>query len=134
VQIPDRAYSREPSLPTFNESPKSFHARDNANIISLPLHSPLIDKPQLPCTLLNSSGKGTSGEALVTTKLYDILKALPNELAFQKENEQKHAPLTTLPDEVVVLILRKLDPTSIERFAAVSRKARVISLDPAIWR
>ncbi|KAJ7916231.1 hypothetical protein B0H13DRAFT_2323506 [Mycena leptocephala] len=57
-----------------------------------------------------------------------------SDLVFEPEDEQQPILLNVLPEELLILVIRKLDHTSIERFAAVSRKARVLSLDPAIWR
>ncbi|KAJ8095291.1 hypothetical protein PM082_010514 [Marasmius tenuissimus] len=34
---------------------------------------------------------------------------------------------------MIVHVVKNLDPTSIERFAAVNRKARLVSLDTSIW-
>jgi len=42
--------------------------------------------------------------------------------------------LQRLPDEILVHTLRYLGASAIERFARVSRKARVITLDATIWR
>jgi hypothetical protein len=63
-----------------------------------------------------------------------LLQGFPQILTFERENEEEGAPLQTLPEELLILILRMLDPTSIERFAAVSRKAFTLSLDNTIWR
>ena len=63
-----------------------------------------------------------------------IVSQFPLPLVFQPETEQEGVPLSILPDEVLILILCSLDVTSIERFASVSRKARVLSLDSSIWR
>lgn len=75
-------------------------------------------------------------KAVVTGTLASLLARFPDELAFAPEEgrEEEGSPLTDLPEELIVYILRTLDPTSIERFAQVSRKARVISLDVTIWR
>ena len=63
-----------------------------------------------------------------------LLRGFPHILAFEREDEKEGTPLQTLPEELLILILRMLDPTSIERFAAVSRKAFALSLDNTIWR
>jgi F-box protein 9 len=41
--------------------------------------------------------------------------------------------LNKLPDELLVMIIVTLDTTSIERFARVCKKARILTLDPVIW-
>lgn len=81
------------------------------------------------------SGKHTgSGGRIVTGTLANLLENFPRDLFFEPEDERQGVPLNSLPDEMIVLILRSLDHTTIERFAAVNRKARLISLDSAIWR
>jgi F-box protein 9 len=75
-----------------------------------------------------------AGRSVVTGTLASLLDKFPQELIFEPEDEKSGVPISSLPDEILVLILRSLDPTGIERFAAVSRKARVVSLDSGIWR
>lgn len=55
-------------------------------------------------------------------------------LTFTSDNEHEGATLGLIPDELLLRILRSLDTTTIERFATVCRKARVLSLDSLIWR
>jgi F-box protein 9 len=81
-----------------------------------------------------SSVKSKPDAVCVPGSLAALLERFPDDLAFEQDNKEEPAPLRSLPDELLVLILCKLDPTTIERFAAVSRKARVLSLDSAIWR
>ncbi|KAG6833000.1 hypothetical protein H0H87_012586 [Tephrocybe sp. NHM501043] len=70
-----------------------------------------------------------------TTQALSILLAgFPANISFEPENEEEPVHLQKVPDELVVMFLRKLDTTSIERFASVSRKARIIALDSGIWR
>ncbi|KAF9047021.1 hypothetical protein BDZ89DRAFT_1108514 [Hymenopellis radicata] len=72
---------------------------------------------------------------IVATKtLAKVIAGFPEHLAFDPEVEEESVPLNGLPDEILVRILLGLDPTSLERFGAVSRKARVFTLDSAIWR
>jgi F-box protein 9 len=67
--------------------------------------------------------------------LAQVLKNFPENLVFEPDDEKEGLPpINLIPDEVLLQILRILDYTTIERFAAVSRKARVLSLDSAIWR
>lgn len=70
----------------------------------------------------------------VHVQLLDLVLSFPEDCFFEAEDEKKSAPLGRVPEEVLVYILRKLDPTSIERFATVCRKGRLLSLDPVIWR
>ncbi|KAF9530447.1 hypothetical protein CPB83DRAFT_850941 [Crepidotus variabilis] len=76
----------------------------------------------------------SSKPAIVSGTLATILQGFPAELKFEPENEKEGVILNMLPEEMVVLIISKLDPNSIERFACVSRKARVLALDSGIWR
>lgn len=56
------------------------------------------------------------------------------ELKFEPEDEKQPVHLQTLPEELLVHVLEFLDTTSLERFALVNRKARVLTLDSALWR
>ncbi|KAL0065803.1 hypothetical protein AAF712_007106 [Marasmius tenuissimus] len=67
-------------------------------------------------------------------RLASILKGFPEQLVFEPEDEKEPVHLNILPDEMIVHVVKNLDPTSIERFAAVNRKARLVSLDTSIWR
>ncbi|KAJ7195729.1 hypothetical protein C8J57DRAFT_1107157 [Mycena rebaudengoi] len=77
-----------------------------------------------------------SGEAkgIVTGTLASLIEGFPPDLVFEPEDEEEPIHLNRLPEELLILIIRKLDHTTIERFAAVSRKARALTLDPGIWR
>jgi F-box protein 9 len=77
-----------------------------------------------------------SGEAkgVVTGTLASLIEGFPPDLVFEPEDEDEPIHLNRLPEELLILIIRKLDHTTIERFAAVSRKARALTLDPGIWR
>lgn len=66
--------------------------------------------------------------------LVNLISGWPQPLAFQPEDETEPVHIERLPDELLVLILRWLAPSSVERFAVTARKARVLSLDGAIWR
>lgn len=63
-----------------------------------------------------------------------VLEDFPEVLAFEPEDEREGVPINMIPEELLLCILRNLDATNLERFATVSRKARVLSLDPSIWR
>jgi len=76
-----------------------------------------------------------AGPSVVTGTLASIIQQfLTAPLTFEPEIENQPVLLNELPEELIVLILSKLDPTSVERFARVSKKARVLSVDPGIWR
>lgn len=72
--------------------------------------------------------------------LQSILDAFPsrNHLAFLPEVENQPVHINKLPDELLVLILHcfihTADTRSIERFALVARRARVLTLDSSLWR
>ena len=71
--------------------------------------------------------------------LTSIVSTFPSgPIAFFPEDEASSVPLELLPVELIIHILRILgrvcDYSSIESFASVSRKARLISLESAIWR
>ncbi|KAF9266943.1 hypothetical protein L218DRAFT_956035 [Marasmius fiardii PR-910] len=78
--------------------------------------------------------KRTSGGNSSHSSLASVLKEFPEQLGFEPEDEKEPVLLNVLPDEMVAHVMKHLDPSSIERFATVSRKARVISLDSSIWR
>lgn len=71
---------------------------------------------------------------IVSGRLVKIVQSFPVDLRFEPENENEPVYLNTLPEEILVLILSKLDHTSIERFATLSRKARLVTLDSGLWR
>jgi hypothetical protein len=66
--------------------------------------------------------------------LTSILANFPAQLEFMPEDEKEPVHMKLLPEELLLAVLRIMDPASIERFAAVSRKARYITLDTSIWR
>jgi F-box protein 9 len=85
--------------------------------------------------LSHHTSKNDAREGLHARGSYaSLLQGFPETLTFERDNEKEGAPLQTLPQELLILVLRKLDPTSIEHFAAVSRKALAVSLDNAVWR
>jgi F-box protein 9 len=92
-----------------------------------------IDKLTRGLGALSVKHTGAVG-GIVTGTFASLLENFPRDLVFEPEDERNQVPLNVLPDEMLVLILRGLDPTGIERFAAVNRKARVVSLDSTIWR
>jgi len=71
---------------------------------------------------------------IVSSSLVKIIQSFPVDLRFEPENEKEPVLLNMLPEEVLVLVLSKLDHTSIERFATLSRKARLVTLDSGLWR
>ena len=78
--------------------------------------------------------KTVSSKHSGTDSLAKLISTFPHDLSFEPLIENEDVPLRVLPDEVLVLVLKRLDPLSIERFALLSRKARILSLDSTIWR
>jgi F-box protein 9 len=76
----------------------------------------------------------THGDRIVSGALARLLSAFPDALKFTPEDEGIPVPLEVLPDELLVFILGHLDCTALERFATVSKKARVLTLDASLWR
>ncbi|KAI0708819.1 hypothetical protein C8T65DRAFT_206191 [Cerioporus squamosus] len=74
------------------------------------------------------------GDGFVTGTLAGLVASWSDGLSFEPENEQEGIPIKTMPDEMLLLVLRLLDHTSVERFARVNRKARVLTLDASLWR
>jgi F-box protein 9 len=73
-------------------------------------------------------------ERQVSGLLASILANFPMPLSFEPEDERALSPLQRLPDELLVHILCYLGAATIEHFALVSRRARMIALDATIWR
>lgn len=69
-----------------------------------------------------------------TKTLANFLEGIPVNLNFEPESENEPVLLNSLPNELLLLIVGKMDPTSIERLASVCKKARVLTLDRQIWR
>ena len=59
-------------------------------------------------------------------------------IAFAPLEENTSVPMQSLPTELIICILRffswDCDYTTLERFAAVCRKARLITMDNSLWR
>ena len=74
----------------------------------------------------------------VTTGILDTVVAtfLEQEptLSFVPEDQTQPLAIKMLPEEILLEILHMLDSSSIETFALVCRKARVLTLESSIWR
>jgi len=103
-------------------------------------HSPTIST--LPALLQNFSISDKTAAASRTPAVISMRSItatfVSEPVVFQAEDDSAPVPIQRLPPEMIVRILRHLgrlcDYTSIEAFACVSRKARLISLEPSIWR
>jgi len=72
--------------------------------------------------------------SVLMENLVKLIRTFPTDVTFEPENEGEPVLLDILPEEILVLIISNLDPTSVERFVTVSRKARLVCLDVGIWR
>ena len=83
---------------------------------------------------LHISAESQDASAIPKSAISKIVQGFPQTLTFEREEETEPIQITGIPDEVLVYILRFLDHGTIERFASISRKARVLTLDSTIWR
>ncbi|KAK7025237.1 hypothetical protein R3P38DRAFT_2953464 [Favolaschia claudopus] len=120
----DRAYHTQEMLASINTEPTldAFKGEEDVGTLTTTLQRAMSDL------------KSAEGTGLVTGTLATMLDGFPEELVFEPDDEEQPIHLNILPEELFIVILRKLDHTSIERFGAVSRKARVLTLDTGIWR
>ncbi|TFK29703.1 hypothetical protein FA15DRAFT_663871 [Coprinopsis marcescibilis] len=94
------------------------------------------DLPGLASGLQKLALKTTTGDGKtlgVTGSLAKLVSEFPSDLLFEPEDEKQPVHINILPPELLYDILRKLDVSSLERFARVSRRARVLALDPVYW-
>ncbi|KAF8906271.1 hypothetical protein CPB84DRAFT_1844520 [Gymnopilus junonius] len=124
----DRAYRREEMLKSILREQRALQVTkpsEEVEDLAASFQSSVAIKP--------SSGQGVP--SMVTGTLASLIQGfIEMELKFEPEDENEPVLLNLLPEELLVVILGNLDPTSIERFAAVSKKARIVTLDPGIWR
>jgi F-box protein 9 len=133
---------------------KMYHLREKRAARTLEATAPTTTSPELhkgkEAVISVRSGSDAIAPHAVQTKppsstpqhldrqisglLADIVASFPQPLSFEPEDERAPLPVQWLPDELLVHILRYLGVTAIERFARVSRKARMITLDTTIWR
>lgn len=78
--------------------------------------------------------KSSHTTSILKENIVKIVRTFPTDLRFEPENKDEPVLLDKLPEELLVLIISNLDATSVERFATLSRKARLVSLDAGIWR
>ena len=110
------------------EATQSGHASGSASVISV------ID---LPLADINADPPSQTAMT-VTGRLSSLVESWSQPLYFAPEDETTGIPINRLPNEVIILILChfsvNMDADSIERFAMVSRRARMVSLDLSVWR
>ncbi|THV02465.1 hypothetical protein K435DRAFT_836336 [Dendrothele bispora CBS 962.96] len=133
----DKIYHREEllaaALTAGSSSLSSKTHVAKAHVIGTDAISGTNDDEDLSKTLQNLS-LSRSSEHASKNLLASVLASFPQQLEFQPEEENTPVSINKLPDELLVDILKSLDTSAIERFASVSRKARVVSLESSIWR
>ena len=115
----DRAYHYEQMLSSIQ------HARQESSSID--------DVSAAVETSLISEHVDSRMSSATIGPLSSLLTNFARNLMFEPENEEQPVFLNRLPDELMVMIIVTLDTTSIEQFARVCRKARIVTLDPVIW-
>jgi F-box protein 9 len=111
---------------------KAFHREEKLVAISPVVIRGTVAVEELPQK--STTAVSVTPAGIATGTLASLLSTFPSDLVFERENEREPIPLNNVPDEVLVLILRKLDHSTLERFASASRKARILSLDAIIWK
>ncbi|KXN87426.1 F-box only protein 9 [Leucoagaricus sp. SymC.cos] len=128
----DRAYRREEMLLSI----ASQQTGKKVPTVSVP-HTTLPTATESFQTLSIKPQALKTGQAVITGVLGKVVASfLAQEptLTFKPEDETQPVALTVLPEEVLVEIIHLLDPSSIERFAQVCKKSRVLTLESSIWR
>ena len=115
----DRAYSREEKLAAVLTSQSPPTRKDAVDALA---------KEYSTSVSISASKQAT------VVALSHIVSKFPSDLIFMQEDEKQPLWLRLLPDELLVFVLRRLDVASVERFALVCRKARVLTLDVTLWR
>lgn len=115
----DRAYHYEQMLSSIQ------HARTESSSIH--------DLSAAVETTLALKPVDSEAPSVATGLLASLLATFTRKLLFEPENEEEPVFLNKLPEELLVMIIVSLDATSIERFARVCKKARILTLDPVIW-
>ncbi|KAL1666433.1 hypothetical protein GGF50DRAFT_50651 [Schizophyllum commune] len=116
----DRLYQREEMILSMLEPPPALPSADKA--LAEQLQKGLGLQPAVQV------------QGVVTGTLASVIAEFPHDVSFQPEDETQGVPLNMLPDEILVHILLMVDVTTLERFATVSRKTRLLTLDSGIWR
>ncbi|KAI5895425.1 uncharacterized protein SCHCODRAFT_02573005 [Schizophyllum commune H4-8] len=116
----DRLYQREEMILTMLEPPPAPPSADET--LAGQLQKGLVPQPAVQV------------QGVVTGTLASVIAEFPHDVSFQPEDETQGVPLNMLPDEILVHILLMVDVTTLERFATVSQKTRLLTLDSGIWR
>lgn len=129
----DRAYHRDEMLASILSAQKGDIEKTDATPGDANNGVDLLTKKLSDMLVLKPLGIDMAGSTITGT-LATLISGFPVILTFEPEIEEEPAHLRKLPDEVIVMVLRRLDHTSIERFAVVNRRARILTLDSTIWR
>ncbi|CCO29919.1 F-box only protein 9 AltName: Full=Cross-immune reaction antigen 1 [Rhizoctonia solani AG-1 IB] len=120
-----RAFRLDPNVD------RAYHYRSTTDALeSLTL------APIKPGTATQPKPAPISISATSTHSIRTLISAFPpaSELAFLPEDERQPVPIARVPDELLLHTLKLLDIVSIEHFALVCRRARVLTVDPDLWR
>ncbi|KAF4611137.1 hypothetical protein D9613_006982 [Agrocybe pediades] len=124
----DRAYRREEMIKSIlREQQEGLNTKPTTEVDQLA-------ESFKEAVVIKPASKKTGPSMMTGTLAKLVQEFVSAPLAFEPEIENQPVLLNMLPEELIVLILSELDPTSVERFARVCKKARVLSLDPTIWR
>lgn len=124
----DRAYFKEHELPAASSS--AGHKKTSSTA-----KAERVARGAQPESLNAHEDNDKDKIHMTSELLVQVIKNFPEPVVFAPEDEKEgRPPINLIPDELLLKILRFLDYTTVERFATVSRKARALSLDSAIWR
>ncbi|KAJ1306639.1 hypothetical protein OPQ81_007635 [Rhizoctonia solani] len=120
-----RAFRLDPNVD------RAYHYRNTTETLQA-----LTLAPVRPSTRPQPKPEPIHVSATSTHSIRTLISAFPpaSELAFSPEDERQPVHIARVPDEVVLHILKLLDVPSIEKFAVVCRRARVLTVDPDLWR
>ncbi|KAG8681624.1 hypothetical protein FRC08_015517 [Ceratobasidium sp. 394] len=112
---------------------RTYHVQATTAALTNLTLAPVTPKPgdSKPHTRIHVNVSATSTHS-VRTLIANFPPA--SELAFAPEIEQEPVYLARIPDELLLHILKLVDIPSIEKFALVCRRARLLTLDPDLWR
>lgn len=119
-----RAFRLDPNVD------RAYHVQTATTALASLTIAPVVPKPPV-ADKLQIHVPATSSHSIRT-----LIAAFPPvaELAFAPELEQEPVHIARVPDELLLHVLKFLDIPSIERFATICRRARLLTLDPDLWR
>jgi len=139
----DRAYHREEMLLSIaiqqaGKKPASSSALPSDAPSTQPHGTNETDDVIVPFQRLSIKSQtfGT-GQAVVSGTLSRLVAKILGEeptLTFKPEDEMQPVTINVLPEEILLEIIHMMDPSTIEQFARVCRKSRILTLESSIWR